>query len=309
MNNSGPTVSILVPTYNRHQLLVDTLKGLLIQEYEPKEIIVCDQSPDHPADVESFLQSVYSQIHHVREHPKDLVSAYRKCVDLASGDICLFIDDDVLISDRKLVSKHVRNYNDSQVGAVSGQVLHERQAETQAVDPRAYGSYGWMFIRYNIAQRLENLPSLCGANMSFRTPLYYQVGGFDLAYGGSGFRFETDFTLAIKALDYKVVFDPEASLVHRYQQPGGAENKHLFSLRDDSHEWYTQFFANTWYFLQKWYTIPIAIKLILPIWRQHVFNRSSLMIGPGFLIRRHRALLKGVYRGSKIADANYSTYT
>jgi len=301
MRLKKPHVSVLVPSYNRHELLVDTLKGLLIQKYKPNEIIVYDQSTNHPHDVEAFLKQCSSQTIHIKGHPKGLVDAYRRCVELSHGDICLFVDDDVLISDPNMVKKHVDNYKDSRIGAVSGQVLHEGQVDARPIDPRVRGPNGWMFVRFDTDTRIEDLPSLFGPNMSFRKSVYERIGGFDLAYSGSGFRFETDFTFAVKAAGYKVIFDPTASIVHRYQQPGGAENRHLFSLKDDSHFWYINFFANTWYFLKKWYSIPVASKLMVPIWREHVINRNTLGAGSKFLIKRHHVFLKGIFLGQQRA--------
>lgn len=299
MGSPLPFISVLIPTYDRHELLVDTLKGLLIQNYSPMEIIVYDQSPDHPAEVNEFLENHREKIVHVREDRKGLVYAYRRCVKFAGGEICLFIDDDVVISDSNFVAKHIRNYSNNLIGAVSGQVFHEDQIEPREVDPRVYGKHGWMFVRFDTVHAMKNLPSLFGPNMSFRKKAYHQVGGFDLAYGGSGFRFETDFTFAIKNAGYQVVFDPNASLVHRYKQQGGADNRHLLSTAHDSHQWYIDFFANTWYFLRKWHSLPISLKIMYIIWRVHVFNKGFIQCGALFLLRRHESFVKGIRLGQK----------
>jgi glycosyltransferase involved in cell wall biosynthesis len=299
MESQSPFISILIPTYGRHELLVDTLSGLFKQNYSPREIIVYDQSPDHPVEVNEFLENNSDKIVHVREDRKGLVYAYRRCVELSRGDICLFVDDDVIISDPDFVSKHVNNYSCSTIGAASGQVFHEGQMEPRDIDPRVYGKHGWMFVRFDTVHEMENLPSLFGPNMSFRKEAYQQVGGFDLAYGGSGFRFETDFTFAIKNAGYQVVFDPSASLVHRYKQKGGADNRHLLSTDNNSHSWYVDFFANTWYFLRKWYGLPAALKIMYIIWREHVFNRVFMKCGAIFLLRRHKAFISGINMGQK----------
>ena len=142
-------LSILIPTFDRHELLVDTIKGLLIQEYEPKEIIVYDQSLRHPVEVENFLTSISSQIHYFRSDPRGLVFAYRRCVELSQGDICLFVDDDVRINNPELVAEHAKNYTNSRIGAVAGQVMHEGQTMPHPMDDRIYSRYGWRFIRFD----------------------------------------------------------------------------------------------------------------------------------------------------------------
>ena len=261
------------------------------------EIIVYDQSPDHPAEVNEFLENNREKIVHVREDRKGLVYAYRRCVEIARGDICLFVDDDVVITDPNFVAKHVCSYTDERLGAVSGQVLHEGQVKPGNIDERVHGKHGWMYVCFDTDLALKNLPSLCGANMSFRKEAYQKVGGFDLAYGGSGFRFETDFTFAIKNAGYQVVFDPNASLIHRYKQEGGADNRHLLSTAEDSHYWYVDFFANTWYFLRKWHSLPISLKIMYRIWREHVFNRVFINCGALFFLQRQKAFIRGIRTG------------
>jgi hypothetical protein len=128
----------------------------------------------------------------------------------------------------------------------------------------------------------------------------------DFVLKGNGFRFETDFTFAIKSLGFQVIFDPEASLTHRYGQPGGANNRHLCSLQNDSHHWYMQFFSNTWYFLLKWYKMPTAARLMFSIWREHTFNRNSLRCGLSFLLKRQWAFISGIRLGQKM-DTGWSS--
>ena len=130
--------------------------------------------------------------------------------------------------------------------------------------------------------------------MSFRRKVYDKTGGFDSNYLGNGFRFETDFTFAVKKAGYKVIFDSTASLLHRYHQPGGAENHFLFSLTEESHAWHEVFFRNTWYFLRKWYSLSAATYLMYFVWREHCLNRAALLRGFPFLMRRHMALFRGL---------------
>jgi GT2 family glycosyltransferase len=295
----SPLTSVLIPTYNRQQLLLDALGGLLLQEYRPLEIIVYDQTPAISKELLNLADHHKGRIQYVRGLPAGLVSAYRRCVELSTGKLCLFVDDDVLITDPGFVAKHVNYYRDAGIGAVSGQVLHEGQYDISPSDPRAHGPFGWRFVRFDVNRYDPDLPSLCGANMSFRRDVYFQTGGFDPAYGGSGFRFETDFACKVKAAGYRVVFSPEASLVHRYRQKGGAENRFLLSLEREVDSWYTQFFANTWYFVRKWHPLPDLIPLFFHIWREHAFNKACMRAGIRFQVARHRALLRGMILGEK----------
>lgn len=305
--NVLPLVSALVPTYGRHEILITALKGVLDQKYRPLEIIVYDQSKCNPTEILEFIKDHTDKINYKRGPKEGLVNAYRKCVELSRGSICLFFDDDVLIEDSQLVQKHVDNYKDESIGGVCGQVLHEDRKIKKRYDTRIVRNTGWRFVTFDHSVRVENYPSLFGPNMSFRRKLYDQLGGFDQNYTGSGFRFETDFSMSIRKLGYRIVFDPEASLVHRYGSPGGAENINLFSARNSSYNWYIDFFSNSTYFILKWHKEAERFKILYDLWRQHVFNKAYILHGFSFIMKRHQALLKGVISGyRKYLRAHYS---
>lgn len=294
MRTGGLRVSICIPTYNRHGVLLDAIHGALMQSYAPMEVIVYDQTPVHPPPVQKELDLLSRDIRYVKGRAQGLVAAYRKCVEIAQGNVCLFIDDDVLIGDKLLLQKHLRHYHDDGVGAVSGQVLHEGQKSGRKLDPRTLGPHGWMFIRFDTNRLIGDAPSLFGPNMSFSRRLYQRVDGFDSNFRGNGFRFETDFSFKIKRFGRRVVFDPEASLVHRYHTPGGAENRHLMSMHPESLHWYHQFFANTWYFLRKWHRLPVAAALMTKVWRAHALNRAAYAAGPAMFLKRQRVIVSGM---------------
>jgi GT2 family glycosyltransferase len=278
-------------------LLVESLEGLLAQSYPSLEIVVYDQTPQHPPEVEDYLKRISHRARIVHGAPAGLVAAYRQCVALAQGEICLFVDDDVLVTDPELVAKHARHYPDPELGLLVGQILHEGQTEPRAPHPRLETPGGWRYAHFDIDRRIENMPTAAAAHMSFPREVYEQVGGFDSAYAGSGFRFETDFSFAVRRLGKRIRFDPEISLVHRYGSPGGAENRQLVSTDAPFDRWLNDYFANTWYFLLKWHGLPTAAFLMTRFWREQALNRALLRQGPGAVWTRHQALGRGLARG------------
>ena len=65
-----------------------------------------------------------------------------------------------------------------------------------------------------------------GCNMSFRKEAILKAGGFDECFGGSTHLEETDLCMRIIKEGYKIVFDPQAELIHLKDTKGGcrAEN-------------------------------------------------------------------------------------
>ena len=57
--------------------------------------------------------------------------------------------------------------------------------------------------------------------MSFRKEAIIKAGGFDECFGGSTHLEETDLCMRIIKEGYKIVFDPQAELIHLKDTKGG----------------------------------------------------------------------------------------
>ena len=92
-------VSVLIPTFNRADSLLQTVGSLLDQTRQPEEILVVDNgSTDHTAALLEEYASSYSHFHWVREMSPGVVAARNCAIQNAdsSSDVVLFIDDDCL---------------------------------------------------------------------------------------------------------------------------------------------------------------------------------------------------------------------
>ena len=68
--------------------------------------------------------------------------------------------------------------------------------------------------------RME-IPSLKGANMSYRAEAVHQVGGFDRNYIGTALLEDTDYSHRVRVAGWKLIFEPAAELVHLSALTGG----------------------------------------------------------------------------------------
>lgn len=94
------TVSVVVPTYNRAELLQQTIQSILAQTVSPREIIVVDDgSTDHTPDVCARLGE---PIRYVRQQNQGLSMARNTGIQASRGDWIAFCDSDDLWRPRKL---------------------------------------------------------------------------------------------------------------------------------------------------------------------------------------------------------------
>ncbi|MFV0197391.1 glycosyltransferase [Empedobacter falsenii] len=99
-----PLVSIIIPTYNRAELIGETLDSVLAQTYQNWECIVVDDgSTDHTSDVLDHYTKKDIRISYYHR-PNYLVKSGNSCrnygFELSKGELIVFFDsDDVMLKD------------------------------------------------------------------------------------------------------------------------------------------------------------------------------------------------------------------
>lgn len=105
-----PKVSILIPTYNRKDMLKDALESARLQDYQNLEIIVTDNASVDGTD--KFMQTYESDIRvKYFRHSENMgpgVNFWNGITYLATGEYILIIDDDDYLIDSTYISKAVR---------------------------------------------------------------------------------------------------------------------------------------------------------------------------------------------------------
>lgn len=94
-----PIVSVLVPTYNRTDLLIKAVRSTLAQTYRNIEIIVTDNSNTDVGKI--LLQSINDNRIRYEKNARNIgpILNWRKALEIASGELCLVLpDDDYLIN-------------------------------------------------------------------------------------------------------------------------------------------------------------------------------------------------------------------
>ncbi len=111
-------ISVCIPTYNRKEFLVNAIKSVLNQSYKNFEILIVDDGSDY--DIEGFIKRYFSdsRIRFFR-NSKNMGRPYtrNRCIEKASGDYILWLDDDDTINPYTLENykKIIENYPDGDV--------------------------------------------------------------------------------------------------------------------------------------------------------------------------------------------------
>ena len=202
----APRHSVVVPTYQRRDLVVETVRALMAQEVPPLEVIVVvDGSTDGTADALRRLHAPFSLV--VLEQPnRGLAQARNRGAAAARGDLLLFLDDDMLAAPDLLV--RVRAAHDRGADAVTGHIPTAPGTEMF----RLPGAVDWAEQRRERLLAAEGpLPvgDVLGGQLSVRREVFDALGGFDdrrFTVGGSYGGEDGDFARRLIAGGHRVVF-------------------------------------------------------------------------------------------------------
>jgi glycosyltransferase involved in cell wall biosynthesis len=95
-----PSVSVVIPSYNRGTLLIEAIESVLSQSVDPSEIIVVDDGSTD--STEALIEPYRSRIRYVRQQNGGVSSARNRAIREASGELIAFLDADDVWHPRKL---------------------------------------------------------------------------------------------------------------------------------------------------------------------------------------------------------------
>lgn len=111
--DTSPLFSILIAQYNNAQYLQEAIDSAFIQSYKNWEIIIVDDAST------DFSKEVYKNIEHHKnikiyynDSNKGVAFTKKRCIELANGEICGFLDpDDILLPNALQISVEVHQKN------------------------------------------------------------------------------------------------------------------------------------------------------------------------------------------------------
>jgi glycosyltransferase involved in cell wall biosynthesis len=123
-------ISVIIPTKDRIQDVVRCLESLLAQTVPPDEILIVDGSDTEKLNSEIKLRfTENARIKYVRSK-SGLTHQRNVGINASSGDIIVFIDDDVIL-DKDCLKEimHVFNAYPRDIGGVTANIIERHQAE------------------------------------------------------------------------------------------------------------------------------------------------------------------------------------
>jgi GT2 family glycosyltransferase len=209
-------VTIAIPTFNRGEILLQTLRRLFSLEPRPGEIVVVDQTAAHPESVRRELDELAArgEIRLLRLERPSVPHAMNEALLAARTPLVLFLDDDVEPSNG-LVAAHAAALGAHAVAAVVGQILQPGESpEHHSAPPEP------LEFRFNHDEGTF-VTNVMAGNLCVLRERAIAIGGFDENFVGAAYRFESDFALRLAAAGEHIWFEPRATLRHLHLATGG----------------------------------------------------------------------------------------
>lgn len=217
-------ISVVICTYNRAQMLVESIRAIINQNFPSNgfEIIIVDNnSSDNTKQiVEKFLPRSKVSIRYLFEGKQGLSFARNTGINAASGEIVAFVDDDIDAGNDWLTAV-VEAFSSSHVACVGGPIRPIWLVEK----PKWLTEQWYPFLSVSEFEAAKvsgdfigpNYP--WGANIAFRRLVLNELGGFPTNLGRIGKTLlsgeEVALCMKIEECGYRIAYAPNAIIYHK----------------------------------------------------------------------------------------------
>ena len=222
MSTDNPTVTIVIPTWNRRQDLLECLQSLSKVSYSPVEIVVVDNaSEDNSATAvkATFPKVKIIQLDRNVGAPASSNVGFNYAIKNLS-DYVLRLDSDTIVSPNFLDFLITTGEAMPDVGIISPKILYFDQPNV--IWYAGADAHPWHFGAINEYknkkdEKVKDIPRLVdyawGACMLIKRDVIEKTKGFDEDF--FIYYEEVDFCKRVKELGYKLFYQPQAVIWHK----------------------------------------------------------------------------------------------
>jgi GT2 family glycosyltransferase len=208
---SAPELSVVIPTFNREEILRSCLTALAGQSISPERyevIVVDDGSSDGTEDLCRSFPHPY-RFEYVRQANAGAGAARKAGVEHSNAEYLVFLNDDTIASPSLLI-EHLRAHraDPHEKWAVLGDIRYPDAARERALS--YYMGTTWPQARMQ-AGALYGFMAFMTCNLSVERRAVLEVGSFDPTFRIAE---DTELGLRLEQAGYRVFYHPQAWVWH-----------------------------------------------------------------------------------------------
>lgn len=209
-------ISAIVCTYNRELFICETIDSLLVSLTGVKDfeiVIIDNNSSDHTPELLLKYRD-HSYIKCVKEEAQGLSHARNRGITEATGDILVFLDDDIEIKPDYFVTLE-KTFSDPDISIAGGKVLPFNVDIPLWLPERYY----YLVSIFDMGDRIKTTRYIMGGNCAIRKELVDKVGFYNVELGRKGNNLmageENEYMDRITSLGYKIYYVPGLTIYHK----------------------------------------------------------------------------------------------
>lgn len=222
--DSGPHVSLLIPTKNNFSILKRCVESLEKTTYKNYELVIIDNASDDPVTLD-YLRTLSSRVMTIRNPDNRFNFAHinNRAAENIASDFLLFLNDDTEISEPQWLSQMIGYAQLPGVGAVGARLLYPDSRIQHAgiihglydglAGPAFKLAPAWDFGYLSYANVARNYSAITAACMLTPRKLFLEMGGFDEENFAVAYN-DVDYCYRLVDRGYRCVYAPTAELFH-----------------------------------------------------------------------------------------------
>lgn len=232
---AATTLSVVIPTYRRERVLIETIDALRALPVAPDEILIVDQTERHEAATVAALDErvACGAVRCLHLATPSIPRAMNQGLLHARGEVVLFLDDD-LLPDAQLIAAHRAAHAAHPGALIAGRVLQPwHEGKAVADTPFSFA-----------CTVPQDVTEFMGGNFSVARAAALALGGFDENFVKVAYRFEAEFAHRWRAAGHTIRFEPLAT-IHHLKVAAGGTRAHglLLTTMAPAHSVGTYYFA------------------------------------------------------------------
>ncbi|MCL2865153.1 MAG: glycosyltransferase family 2 protein [Lachnospiraceae bacterium] len=226
------TVDVLIPTYHPSRSLIVVIKRLLAQSYPVQKIYILHTEAGDSTEILSEIQALAKgklEIYSVLKSNFDHGGTRHMGARHSQGDVMVFLTQDAMPFDEKLIFELLRPFADTKVAVTYGRQLPDKDCKMIETYTRKFNYPAKSRVKSSLDLKELGIKTYFCSNVcsAYRKQDYVALGGFERET-----IFNEDMILAAKLIrsGYKVAYASEAKVIHSHNYSYRQQFRRNFDL-------------------------------------------------------------------------------